>query len=111
MGLRMQQYTAAADDLVGQALAVQQQAEQEVPQANAMEAHGDMMGAVTERHRIQTFLKRSSEIRNDAQKYRQVAEEAREAIPKWQQAGYQAAVHARRLPAGGRRGPGGHSQM
>jgi hypothetical protein len=94
MGLRMQQYTAAADDLMKQAVTTEEEAKSEVPQADAMEAHGDSMGAVTERHKIQSFLNRAEEVRAEAQKYRLVAEEAREAIPKWQQAGYQAAVHA-----------------
>jgi hypothetical protein len=94
MGQRQQQYTTAADDLVKQALQVQEEAQNKVQHADAMEAHGDIMGAVTERHRIQTFLKRAIEVRDEALKYRQVAEEARQAIPEWQQAGYQAAVFA-----------------
>jgi len=91
---RSDEYKRLADSLMDKAFSAQKEANGLIPHANALEAHGDPLGASIERKQVTNLLARARQIAADAAVAQTTAENVRQTIPKWQNAAAQAAAYA-----------------
>jgi len=91
---RMDEYQGFAKGEIGKAKGDQAKAIGLATQANAMEAQGDKMGAVTLRHEIDGLLASAKGHQAKAKSDYATANTMRDSIPQWQDAAMKAATYA-----------------
>jgi len=91
---RMGEYEGYSQSELGKAQGDQAKAVSLASQANAMEAQGDKMGAVTIRHEIDGLLSSAKGHEATATSDWNVADTMRKSVPQWQEAAMKAATYS-----------------